>query len=98
MKFEWDEKKNQSNIMKHGISFENAAFVFSDMNSISVFDYEHSVNEDRWITIGRIRNSSVIVVVHTDRIRSEYEYIRIISARNANKKEIEEYFNQLKGV
>lgn len=97
MKFEWDERKNQSNIVKHGVSFEDAVFVFSDTNSISIFDDEHSGNEDRWITIGKIKNLSVIVVVHTDRIRNQSEYIRIISARKADKTEIQEYFSQLKG-
>jgi len=97
MKFEWDERKNQINIKKHGISFENAAYVFSDVDAISIFDEEHSSDEDRWITIGKIKNSTIIVVVHTERIRNKYEYIRIISTRKADKTEIKEYLNQLKG-
>ncbi len=42
MKFEWDERKNKINQKKHNISFENAAYVFSDENAISIFDDEHS--------------------------------------------------------
>jgi uncharacterized DUF497 family protein len=98
MKFEWDERKNKGNILKHGISFETAAFVFSDINAISIFDEKHSESEDRWITIGKIRNSSIIVVIHTERIKGNYEYIRIISARKSDKTEIKEYFNQIKGI
>ena len=97
MKFEWDESKNKKNIVKHGISFENAAFVFTDKDALSIFDIEHSDIEDRWITIGKIKSSSIIVVIHTERIRNNYEYIRIISARKADKDEIQEYLNQLNG-
>ena len=51
MKFEWNEKKDQINIKKHGISFEEASYVFSDIDAISIIDEEHSDNELRWITI-----------------------------------------------
>ena len=100
MKFEWDERKNKINQKKHNISFENAAFVFSDENAISIFDNEHSETEDRWVTIGSIKlpYSTVIVVVHTDRIKSNFEYIRIISARKANKEEINEYLKQFNKI
>lgn len=79
------------------MSFEQAAYVFSDIEAISVFDEHHSDFEDRWITIGRIQNTNIIVVVHTDRIRNNQKSIRIISARKANKDEINEYFKQYKG-
>ena len=75
MKFQWDERKNLSNIKKHGISFEEAAYVFSDIDTISIFDEEHSDTEDRWISIGKIINHGIIVVVHTERIKREQEYL-----------------------
>ena len=50
--FEWDYKKAKTNILKHQISFEDAASVFKDKNMISIFDEKHSEIEDRWITIG----------------------------------------------
>lgn len=62
MKFQWDERKNLSNIKKHGISFEEAAYVFSDIDMISLFDEEHSDTEERWISIGKIKNHGIIVV------------------------------------
>ena len=40
MKFEWDDKKNQSNIKKHGIRFEQACYAFSDRFALSIFDEE----------------------------------------------------------
>ena len=97
MKFEWDENKNLINIKKHGISFDEAVYVFSDIDAISLFDKEHSETEERWITIGKIINHGIIVVVHTDRIKGEHEYIRIISARKSLKNEKTEYINRLGG-
>ena len=47
MKFEWDEEKNQINKRKHKISFETAAYVFEDENYIEMYDFEHSIEEDR---------------------------------------------------
>jgi hypothetical protein len=71
--------------------------VFSDIEAITIFDEEHSDDEDRWITIGRIKNTDIIVVIHTVRIRNRKEFIRIISARKADKEETKEYYDSLKG-
>ena len=62
MKFEWDENKNILNIKNHGISFEEAVYVFSDIDLISIFDEKHSDFEERWISIGKIINHGIIVV------------------------------------
>jgi len=97
MKFDWDENKNRINIKKHGISFEEAAFIFSDFNAISLFDEEHSQDEDRYITIGKIKIYGIIVVIQTERIESDIEYIRIISARKAVVTEKNEYNSRLGG-
>ncbi|MEZ4527961.1 MAG: BrnT family toxin [Desulfobacterales bacterium] len=97
MKFEWDKRKNHINIKKHGISFEEAAFVFSDIDAISVSDEYHSDFEERWITIGKIKNHGITVVIHTERIKGDVEFIRIISARKAEKYEEKEYINRLGG-
>ena len=95
MQFEWDENKNKANIKKHSISFEVSVYVFSDKEAITIYDDEHSLEEQRWVTIGKIKNTSVIVVIHTYRIRDNYEFIRIISARKANKKEAKLYFENM---
>ena len=86
--FEWDQEKNDHNIRKHGVSFELALRVFYDEYRIEKYDEKHSDYEDRYISIGLVDN--VIVVVHTDRD----EAIRIISARPANKREVEAYYEQ----
>ena len=75
MKFEWDEEKNIINKEKHKISFETAAYVFDDPYYIEMFDFEHSVDEDRYIAIGKV--GDVLFVVFTER----KETIRLISAR-----------------
>ncbi len=52
MKFEWDPKKAQANISKHGVSFEEAVTVFEDWHSITVTDPEHSIGEERFYLLG----------------------------------------------
>jgi uncharacterized DUF497 family protein len=86
MEFEWDERKNQANRAKHGISFEEAKYVF-DGPTVSWIDNRWDYGEVREITIGVIQDEAVIVVVHTDR----NERIRLISARTANRDEREIY-------
>lgn len=54
VKFEWDEYKNIVNKEKHKISFETAVFVFDDPHYIEMFDFEHSIDEDRYIAIGKV--------------------------------------------
>lgn len=62
--FEWDPEKARLNRMKHGVAFEDTAQIFLDPLAISVYDEEHSVHEERWITIGRAVNDHLLVVVH----------------------------------
>ncbi|MBD2235016.1 BrnT family toxin [Phormidium tenue] len=47
--FEWDPAKEAANLRKHGISFRQASSVFRDSQQLSVYDEEHSQQEDRWI-------------------------------------------------
>ena len=49
--FEWDEKKNNSNKAKHGISFDEAASVFEDERAIVIPDPDHSEIEERFIIL-----------------------------------------------
>ena len=84
VKFEWDDAKDRSNQVKHGVSFVEAQRLFecSD-NFLEIFDAEHSETEDRFIAIGPI-DRGIVVVVYTER---EEDLIRIIGARFANKRE-----------
>ncbi len=57
--FEWDTRKNLTNKLKHNVSFEEASTVFSDTLSITIHDPAHSVEEDRFITIGYSINNNL---------------------------------------
>ncbi len=91
MKFEWDTKKEKINMLKHGITFEQASYVFADPFALNKYDDEHSENEDRWILLGRSLNETIIVVIHTFRDIDGTEFVKIISARKATKKEKQAY-------
>jgi hypothetical protein len=97
MRFDWDPLKERTNMEKHGLSFSEACYVFSDRNALSKFDEEHSGKEDRWITLGMLPSGTVAVVVHTFRGKDSdvEEYVRIISARRAAKNEIKQYHERL---
>ena len=92
--FEWDDKKDKTNIRKHGISFEEARTVFYDENAIQYFDPDHSDEEDRFILLGISFKLKVLVVCHC--FREDDSIIRIISARKADKDEEYEYWRDKK--
>ncbi|MCL2147418.1 MAG: BrnT family toxin [Synergistaceae bacterium] len=83
--FVWDKLKAESNQAKHGISFEEAASVFTIDGAEEFEDEEHSDVEDRLIVIGLSRELRVLTVVHC--WRENDTIIRIISARKATRLE-----------
>jgi len=90
--FEWDPNKAKINLLKHKISFEQAVSVFKDKNAISIFNKDHSEQEDRWLTVGIDDQTKILVVIHTYILINKNNYnIRIISARKATKKEQQVY-------
>ena len=91
MKFEWDPRKEEINIQKHGITFEQASYVFSDPYALNKYDEEHSDEEDRWLLLGKSVNEVILVVVHTFKDQDGMELVRIISARKASNSESKEY-------
>lgn len=88
MIFEWDEDKNFINKEKHKISFETASHVFDDPYYIEMYDFEHSIDEDRYIAIGKV--GDILFVVFTERKQA----IRLISARIATEAERSLYYDQ----
>jgi uncharacterized DUF497 family protein len=86
--FEWDQNKNESNLEKHAVSFEEAQTVFYDENAIEYYDQNHSSEEERFIMLGISYQLSLLVVCYCIRKRNA---IRIISARKATKKEAKAY-------
>lgn len=86
--FEWDDRKAEQNAIKHGISFETAAFAFDDPYALMLEDETHSADEHRQWLIGD-SGEKVLVVVFT--MRPPHGNIRIISARHANRRERRQY-------
>jgi len=85
--FDWDPDKASKNVEKHHVSFEEAATVFDDPMFITFIDDEHSINEERYITIGLSSRDRLLMLAHADR----KDHIRIISARRATKNEEQFY-------
>ena len=93
--FEWDALKAQTNIAKHGVNFERATQVFLDPLALTIPDDEHSVEEARWITMGKDALNLYVLVVHTFEQSGESgARIRIISARSPTKLEVRDYEEQ----
>ena len=87
LEFTWDPAKASGNIEKHGVRFEDASTAFGDPLSITVPDPVHSEDEQRHILVGLSLDGRLLVVVHSERKGS----IRVISAREATRRERREY-------
>jgi uncharacterized DUF497 family protein len=88
--FEWDEAKAQSNLQKHGVSFDLAISVFADDFVLTEQD-RIATGELRWRTIGLAMGIKVLFVAHTWEERNEDDVVRIIFARRATPKERRQY-------
>lgn len=94
-RFDWNPAKDQQNQRKHNISFRQAATVFRDPFQLSIYDENHSDNEDRWITIGLDSMGVLRVLVHTFEMLDESLCeIRLISARKATTEEAQVYYQR----
>lgn len=90
--FEWDPNKERTNRQKHKVGFYQAASVFRDPNQLTIYDEDHSEQEERWLTIGLDAGGIIRVISHTfERLDAETVKIRIISARKAVEEEIVQY-------
>ncbi len=88
--FAWDETKAASNLRKHGVRFEVATEVFDDPFALSEMD-QIIDGEERWKVIGMGGDDAILVAVYTITVVGEEEYVRIISARKAERKELRRY-------
>jgi uncharacterized DUF497 family protein len=85
--FEWDARKAQSNLAKHGVGFEDARLVFDDAFALDRLDAGGGHAEPRYVITG-MTNGVLLTVVYAER----GERTRIISARRATRHERREYF------
>ena len=84
MEFEFDPAKSASNLEKHGIDFNAVQEIWQDVIRIEV--PAQTVNEPRWLVVGRIdgKHWSVVVTYRGQRVR-------IISARRSRREEVALY-------
>jgi len=93
--FEWDEKKNRTNLAKHGIGFDLAREAFDDPFAITTQDRDVD-GEQRYQLIGAIFTRIILVAYavksepQTDDA-GEDSIVRIISARKATPGERKRY-------
>jgi uncharacterized DUF497 family protein len=72
-----DGKKNRDNKKKHGLYLSEVEDVFLDPHLLELYDAAHSsVEEDRYITIGRFHETMILFVVTADRKTGETQIIR----------------------
>ena len=89
-RFEWDDDKAEANYRKHGVDFVLARRVFDDHFAVERHDPFSAVySEERFIITGMV-GGQLVTVVYTDRD----DYIRLISARRASKREHDDYYRQ----
>jgi len=92
----WDPAKAQLNIAKHhGVTFSQAATVLQDALALTVFDDAHRAFEERWFTLGMSNDGKLLAVSHTYQHTGPIHVrVRIISARDATKRERQQYENE----
>jgi hypothetical protein len=87
VELEWDADKARANAAKHGVTFEEAATVFSDPLELTILDPSHSVEEDRYVSVGTSAAGRLVLIGYTERGSK----IRVISARRATMREQHDY-------
>jgi uncharacterized DUF497 family protein len=85
--YEWDEAKASSNLLKHGVTFEEALSVFDNPLAIIFDDEDHSGGESREIIVGHSVQHRVLLVCFSERAGT----VRMITARPATPKERKDY-------
>ena len=88
MQIVWDSRKAQRNLRKHGVPFEEASTIFGDPLAGTISDPDHSLAEERFVTVGFSEARRLLIVVHAEEADDR---IRIISAREATSHERKRY-------
>ena len=86
---DWNERKRESNLKKHGFDFVDAEIVFAGF-TFTYEDDRFNYDEQRFVTLGLLQDT-VVSVVHTEQDR----HIHVISMRKATKHEREIYFTNI---
>ena len=84
LQFEWDEGNREKNWLKHQVKQTEAEEVFFDIHKKLAKDVFHTTKaENRYILLGKTKGTRLLFIIFTIRGSS----LRVISARDANKKE-----------
>jgi len=92
--FEWDSGNIGKNKKKHGVDEKEAEEAFFDAGKVMYKDTFHSLKEERYIMLGETKMKRLLFVVFTKRKKK----IRIISARDVNRKEVSLYEKKARGA
>jgi uncharacterized DUF497 family protein len=63
--FDWNPRKVEIHLSKHGVSFDDAMVVFLDPRALTIFDEDHSDDEERWITRRSDRTAALARATYT---------------------------------
>jgi hypothetical protein len=85
--FEWDPRKVELNVRKHGVTFDEASTVFGDPLAMLMPDPDHSIGEERYLLLGMSNRRTLVVVAFAERPPRT----RLISARRATRQEQRRY-------
>jgi len=83
--FDWDEGNERKSAVKHGVSKGEAEQIFFNEPLLTLEDANHSREEPRFHALGSTEAGRFLHVTFT--IRSEGKKLRVISARDMNRKE-----------
>jgi len=87
IKFFWDKGNKDKSLLKHGVTNQECEEVFFDKNKRISKDIFHSKKEKRYILLGKTKDGRLLFIIFTIRNKK----VRIISARNINRKEVHLY-------
>lgn len=82
--FQWDAGNDRKNEEKHAVSMQECEEVFFEEEKLMSHDLKHSHSESRHVLLGRTQSGRLLFIVFTIR---NYHFIRVISARDVNKRE-----------
>jgi uncharacterized protein len=87
LRFEWDEKKNELNIRRHGVDFADIVNFLDDPGLIERLDLREDYGEERIMAYANVAGR-IMAILFVERGAA----IRLISARRASRDETDDYF------
>lgn len=92
IEFDWDSGNINKNFLSHNVTNEEAEEVFNNLPLLMVADSKHSSKEERTLLLGKSNSERKLSIIFTMRSNK----IRVISARDMNKRERKFYEETIK--